>query len=108
VVKAVVVHELIREEKLVIRLRDDRSDYGLMAKWLTGPRVLEFYEKRDNPLPFDRIKAKYAPSVLVRDDVVPCLLVFRGRTGRLPSVLPVTEEVNQRLAFGNLRADSML
>ena len=94
-----MVHELIREDNLAIRLmRDDYGDYEFMAKWLTDPRVTEFYEGRDNPPPFDRIKEKYAPSVLGHDNVVPCLLVFEDTPIGYLQFYPTSSSA--RLAFG--------
>ena len=57
------------------RMRDDLLDYAAMARWLTDPRVLAFYEGRDNPYPLERVREEYGP--LVRgeeEDAIPCLL----------------------------------
>ena len=56
------------------------------------PRVLEFYEGRDNPFPIDRIKEKYAPRVLGQENVVPCLLVFEDMPIGYAQFYPTTEE----------------
>ncbi len=61
------------------RMRDDAPDYELMARWLTDPRVLEFVEGRDEPLPLERVRAKYGIRVMGHDGVTPCLI---GKDGR--------------------------
>ena len=69
--------ELVWEHDLAIRrMRDDDADYQVMARWLTDPRVLEFYEGRDNPFTIDRIREEYSPRVLALEQVTPCLLVL--------------------------------
>ena len=84
-----VVQLFIGDGDLAIRpLQDNAGDYQIMAKWLTDPRVLEFYEGRDNPFPIDRIKEKHAPRVLGEENVVPLPAGFPGRADRLRSVLP--------------------
>jgi aminoglycoside 6'-N-acetyltransferase len=61
------------------RMQDCEEDYALLARWLTDPRVLEFYEGRDNPFPLERVRAKYAPRVLAEEAVVTCILEYAGR-----------------------------
>lgn len=69
--------ELIRDGDLAIRwMLDSAADYQAMAKWLTDPRVLEFYEGRDNAHPLERIKEQYSPRILRSERVVPCLLML--------------------------------
>ncbi len=60
-------------------MRDDPSDYELMARWLTDLRVLEFFEGRDEPHPLERVRAKYGPAVRGHDAVTPCLIAQDGR-----------------------------
>ncbi|MBI3734846.1 MAG: acetyltransferase [Chloroflexi bacterium] len=71
---------LIEQGDIAIRLmRDEPDDYRLMAQWLTDPRVLEFYEGRDNPFPLERVIAKYSPRALGAEQVVPCILLYQAR-----------------------------
>jgi aminoglycoside 6'-N-acetyltransferase len=67
------------DELIIRRMRDDPADYEAMARWLTDPRVLEFFEGRDEPHPLERVRAKYGPSVLGHDEVTPCLIIENGR-----------------------------
>jgi len=88
-----VADELIRERDLVIRrMQDDDADYSLMARWLTDPRVLEFYEGRDNPFPFDRICEEYSPRVLELEHVTPCLLIFEDSPIGYVQFYPITDD----------------
>jgi aminoglycoside 6'-N-acetyltransferase len=73
------VSELIRDGDLTIRcMLDEAADYAVMAKWLSDPRVLEFYEGRDNAFTLERIMEKYSPRVLRFEGVTPCLLMLAG------------------------------
>ena len=58
------------------RMEDTAGDYSLLSRWLTDPRVLEFYEGRDNPFPLERVKEKYAPRVLANEGVVSCMMEY--------------------------------
>lgn len=60
-------------------MRDEPGDYRLMARWLTDDRVLELYEGRDRPHPYDRVVAKYGPRVRGEDPIRPCILVYQER-----------------------------
>lgn len=60
------------------RMEDTAADYNLLARWLTDPRVLEFYEGRDNPFPVEKVREKYAPRVLAVEGVVPCIMEYAG------------------------------
>jgi aminoglycoside 6'-N-acetyltransferase len=76
------------------------SDYEIMARWLTDPCVLKFYEGRDSPLPIDRIKEKYAPRVLGSEAVAPCLLIFRDTPIGCVQFYPITEEHDVDNVYG--------
>lgn len=70
---------LVAHGRLALRrMRDDAQDYALLAGWLTDPRVLEFYEGRDNPFPIERVRAEYAPRVLAAGRVQPRILLRDG------------------------------
>jgi aminoglycoside 6'-N-acetyltransferase len=71
--------ELISDGELSIRLmRDEPSDYLVMAKWLSDPRVLEFYEGRDHALSLEQIQSEYAPRTRGDEDVTPCLIMLQS------------------------------
>jgi len=70
--------ELIRTANLAIRLmRDELADYQAMARWLSDPRVLEFYDGRDHPLSLASAIEKYSPRILAADGMTPCLLILQ-------------------------------
>jgi aminoglycoside 6'-N-acetyltransferase len=66
---------LATDDRVVVRkMSDTPTDYVLMAKWLSDPAVLEFYEGRDNPFDLKRVKAKFGPRAMGKDRVVPCIV----------------------------------
>ena len=70
---------LISDAEVSIRLmRDELGDYQVMSKWLSDPRVLEFYEGRDHPLALEQIESEYAPRIRGEEDVTPCLIILQS------------------------------
>ncbi|WP_346938805.1 GNAT family N-acetyltransferase [uncultured Clostridium sp.] len=66
---------LCMADGISIRKMEDTSfDYSLMAKWLSDPEVLFYYEGRDNAFNIDRIKEKYSPRILSEESVTPCII----------------------------------
>ena len=59
-------------------MKDDEADYATMARWLTDPRVLEYYEGRDNPYPIERVRRELSPRLLAEEGVTPCFFVLQG------------------------------
>lgn len=59
---------------VVRKMRDDEADYRLLSAWLSDPRVLEYYEGRDNPHDVERIRGKYSPRAQGLEGVVPCII----------------------------------
>lgn len=49
---------LFQNDKLVVRLLE-QTDSSLLAKWLSDPLVLEFYEGRDNPFDLEKVQEKF-------------------------------------------------
>lgn len=60
----------------VRKMMDTKSDYLLLAKWLSTPEVLDFYEGRNNPYDYDKIIKKYGPRVQGIQKVIPCIIQF--------------------------------
>ncbi|HEY1469479.1 MAG TPA: GNAT family N-acetyltransferase, partial [Candidatus Acidoferrum sp.] len=70
---------LISDGEVSIRLmRNELADYQMMSKWLSDPRVLEFYEGRDHPMALDQIQSEYAPYIRGETDVTPCLIMLQS------------------------------
>ena len=70
---------LISDAEVSIRLmRDELGDYQVMSKWVSDPRVLEFYEGRDHPLALEQIQSEYAPRIRGEEDDTPCLIMLQS------------------------------
>jgi aminoglycoside 6'-N-acetyltransferase len=83
---------LLKTGDVIIRkMRDEASDYRLMAKWLTDDRVLEFYEGRDQPHSYETVVKKYRPRVVGESPVQPCILVYKRREAGYLQYYPVLE-----------------
>lgn len=67
------------KEISIRKMKDTHFDYVLMAKWLSDPKVLFYYEGRDNAFGIDRIKEKYSPRVLGEDAVTPCIIELNDK-----------------------------
>ncbi len=68
-----------RQDASIRRMRDDVRDYGLVSKWLSDERVLEFVYGRDNSYDLDRVRKKYEPRVRGEGPVVPCMMLYGGQ-----------------------------
>ena len=69
----------ISDAEVSIRLmRNELGDYQVMSKWLSDPRVLEFYEGRDHPLALEQIQSEYARCIRGEEDVTPCLIMLQS------------------------------
>lgn len=65
---------LFQNDSLKVREIEEKDSY-LLARWLSDPQVLEFYEGRDNPFDLDKInEAFYSPE----DNEVKCIVEFGG------------------------------
>lgn len=66
---------LLQNGKLKVR-RLEIEDNVLLAKWLSDPLVLEFYEGRNNPFDLEKVnEVFYAPE----DDEVQCIVEYEGK-----------------------------
>jgi aminoglycoside 6'-N-acetyltransferase len=96
---------LVEDRDLALRLmRDDEADYAVMARWLTDPQVLEYYEGRDNPFPVERVRREFSPGVLAREHVTPCLFLLNSEPIGFAQYYPIDEQ--GRLAY-ELDADDL-
>jgi aminoglycoside 6'-N-acetyltransferase len=78
------------------KLRPDLADMLRMAKWLTDPRVLEFYEGRDNPQPLEKVRQVFDPETRAEKGETPCLMVLGGQPVGYMQFYRVDEEMRQR------------
>ncbi len=68
---------LIAADRLAIRkLKDDQVDYAQLARWLSNPALLEYYEGRDHPYTPELAAATFNPAACLADGEVPCLILF--------------------------------
>jgi aminoglycoside 6'-N-acetyltransferase len=63
---------MIIKNNLVVR-KLDIEDACYLAKWLSDPTVLEFYEGRDRPHDLALVKKVFYSK---DDDLIPCLILF--------------------------------
>jgi aminoglycoside 6'-N-acetyltransferase len=74
--KKVGIQVLFQNENLKVR-RLEVNDKQLLAKWLSNPEVLEFYEGRDNPFDLAKVNSVFYAS---DDDVVKCIIEYEGKS----------------------------
>ena len=88
-------------------MRDDPSDYRLLARWLTDERVLEYYGGRDAPRPYERVVEKYGPRARGEDPVRACIISYRGEAIGYVQYYPVDDASEYELddATGAYAAD---
>lgn len=63
---------LFRNGKLLVRLLEWKDNF-LLAKWLSNPLVLEYYEGRDNPFDLEKVKKEFYQR---KDGVIGCIVEF--------------------------------
>ncbi|HYF94185.1 MAG TPA: GNAT family N-acetyltransferase [Symbiobacteriaceae bacterium] len=59
-------------------LRDCPADIAAMARWLSDPRVLEFYEGRDRPHDEELVRQVFIIGMAGTDEVA-CIVEYEGR-----------------------------
>jgi aminoglycoside 6'-N-acetyltransferase len=65
---------LFHNSGLKVRKLEDKDKY-LLAKWLSNPLVLEFYEGRDNPFDLDKVNEKFYNH---NNGVKGCIVEYKG------------------------------
>lgn len=66
---------LFQNGKLLVRLLEEEDQF-LLAKWLSDPEVLKFYEGRDNPFDLEKVRnVFYDPE----DETMKCIIGFEGK-----------------------------
>lgn len=66
---------LFQNKKLKVRKIVKEDSYQL-AKWLSKPSVLEFYEGRDNPFDLEKVKKDFYDP---KDETVKCIVEYEDR-----------------------------
>lgn len=65
---------LFQNNKLTVR-ELEREDNYLLAKWLSDPAVLQFYDGRDNPFDLEKVNEKFYS---LQDNIARCIIAFEG------------------------------
>ncbi|SDZ83275.1 aminoglycoside 6'-N-acetyltransferase [Thalassobacillus cyri] len=82
---------------LKVRKLEEKDDH-LLAKWLSDPSVLEFYEGRDNPFDLARVnKVFYAP----QDVVDKCIVEFDSNEIGYIQFYQLDEETKKEYGYEN-------
>ncbi|RKP57997.1 GNAT family N-acetyltransferase [Cohnella endophytica] len=55
--------------------RLEPEDAALLAKWLSDPTVLEYYEGRDNPHDIEKVRSHY---YVERDEITQCIIQYKA------------------------------
>jgi aminoglycoside 6'-N-acetyltransferase len=76
-------------------MEDAPEDYALIARWLSNPRVLEFYEGRDHPFTLEMVFDDFNPKVMGEEGVAPCILEYEQKPVGYLQFYPVEEEGRQ-------------
>ncbi len=60
------------------KLQPHPADYAALQRWLSDPRVLEFYAGRDQTFDLARVTAEFDPAAAAAAGETPCLIFYRG------------------------------
>lgn len=76
----------------------EAEDASLLAKWLSDPAVLEFYEGRDNPFDLDKVRDVFFTP---EDPETRCIVEWDGRAVGYLQFYPLDEEEKALYGYGN-------
>lgn len=82
--------------QLSVRILGER-DIPLLAKWLSDPAVLEFYEGRDNPFDYDKAKKVFMDS---DDEETKCIIEYVHRPIGYIQFYELDEVTKRKYGFG--------
>ncbi|MET3698919.1 aminoglycoside 6'-N-acetyltransferase [Bacillus oleivorans] len=85
---------LFQKENLLVRILKT-EDNMFLAKWLSDPQVLQFYEGRDNPFTLEEINEKFYNR---EDEVMKCIVEYEEKEIGYIQFYPV--EAEERLKYG--------
>ncbi|WP_407936364.1 GNAT family N-acetyltransferase [Longilinea arvoryzae] len=70
---------IIEQGDLALRkLQPHPTDYAALQRWLSDPRVLEFYAGRDQAFDLARVSAQFDPAAAAAAGETPCLIFYKG------------------------------
>lgn len=74
-----------------------RKDKQLLAKWLSTPEVLQYYEGRDNPFDIEKVERDFLNH---NPDVTRCLVIFGGIPIGYLQFYEIDEEEREIYGYG--------
>lgn len=74
------------------KLQPCLADYAALQRWLSDPRVLEFYEGRDRPHDLERVRTNFDPADAAAAGETPCLIFYRGWAAGYLQFYPLQSE----------------
>lgn len=87
---------IFHQHGLLVR-RLQHSDAPLLVKWLSDPRVLEFYEGRDRPHDLEMVRRRF---ILKRGNPVQgCIVEYQEKPIGYIQFYPVTEEERDKYGY---------
>lgn len=86
-------------ELAIRRLEAGPQDYGHMARWLSDPVVLDFYEGRDHPYTLEMVQKDFDPAAGEEEGLIPCILEVEGRPVGYLQFYPVEDEGREEYDF---------
>jgi aminoglycoside 6'-N-acetyltransferase len=90
---------VFKRDKITVRLLENNDDVTL-AKWLSDPQVLEYYEGRDRPHDVDLVREHYYN----RDEgeaLTACIIQYDGIDIGYIQFYPINEEERILYGYGN-------
>ncbi len=92
-----MVKFLIENKDLRVRTLVD-SDKTLLAKWLSNPEVLQYYEGRDNPFDVEKVEQEFFDD---EDDMIQCLIEFEETPIGYVQFYEIDEEERQLYGYAD-------
>lgn len=86
-----------QNERISIRLLEEK-DIAVMAKWLSDPRVLEYYEGRDNPHDEQLVESHFLNR---QDETGRCIVEYEGKAIGYIQFYPVLAEEREIYGYGS-------
>ncbi len=72
-------------------LQPHAADYSVLQRWLSDPRVLEFYEGRDQTFDLARVATQFGPAAAAAAET-PCLIFYKGWAAGYLQFYPLLDE----------------
>jgi aminoglycoside 6'-N-acetyltransferase len=93
---------LYQHDNLAIRLLE-KEDASLLLKWLSDPKVLEYYEGRDHVHDLNLVMKNFYED---QEDVIQCIIVLEGREIGYIQFYSIDEE--ERVEYGYIRTSEVV